>query len=813
MRTFLKELFLAARRLTKASAFVTTSVLILSLGIGGSTAMFSVVDAVLLHKFPFRQPDRLVYLWEKNPALGPAIGERIPASYTNFDEWRKQATDFEAIGGFEDANLNRTDGAEPERIAGARSSPNFFRVLGVSAALGNTFEFAEGDASKSHVVVLSNSYFHERFGGDAAILGRPLTLNNVSYTVVGVLPSNFFLPSTREGGEQRKPDMWIPYDPSDIRDPDRLRMQVIGRLKPGISLAEARAQMAVVASRLEQQSPAVNAGFSSNVFPIYVEDVGSDMRRNLLALLGAVGFVMLVACANIANLMQARALLRQREMAVRKAIGAGRWQLVTQVLSESLLLSIAGAIVGSFLAFGAIKLIVAMKPSGILRPEQIQLNPTVLLFTSLVALLASVAVGIAPALQISRIDANSVLKSASGGQTVGTHPALRKALIVLEVALAMVLLTGGDLMLRSLLAANRVDPGFHPEHMLTMHLSLDPSQYANNQQTAALCRDLTQRISGLPGISAVAFSDGLPLTRIRLMKFLVEDRPTPKRGSEPTADQRGIFSPQYFDVLGLPILHGRNFTQDELDQHLPVIIMNQTLAKKLWPHEDSVGKHIRSVSKSDTSPQWMTVIGVAGDAKQMSIEEPTRPEIMRAMVDYTYLTLSVRTSLDPASATGAVQKEIWSRDKNIPIYDVRSMSDIVDESISERRFESFLLLIFASIAFVLAVVGIYGVMSSLSTQRTQEIGVRMALGAQRSDVLRMVLNEGLRTVLLGVAIGAAAAFLLIRALKDILFGVPPGDPVAYLSVCLSVILAGCIASSLPAIRAAKMDPLKALRYE
>ncbi len=813
MRTFLSDLGLSMRRLKGSPAFIVISILILAMGIGGSTAMFSVVDAVLLNKFPYRAPDRLVFIWERNPALGSLVGERVPTSYSNFREWSKQVTDFEEIAGFEDANLNRTDGSQPERIAGARASANFFRVLGVHANIGNTFDFIESDPGKSHVVLLSNAYFKEHFGGNRAVIGNPVTLNNASYSIVGVLPENFFLPATRGGAEQRKPDMWVPYDLTDLQDQDRRKMQVIGRLKDGVSLQSARAEMSVIGSRLEQQNPGLNAGFGANVFPLYVEDVGQNMRRNLLVLLGAVGFVLLVACANIANLMQARAVSQYKQMAIRKALGAGRWRLISQVLSESLLLSFAGALAGTMFAYGAIKVMVAMKPAGIVRPEQISPNLGVLLFTTSIALLTGIVVGIVPAFQIARVDANSVLKDTSGGRTFGARPTFRKVLVVLEVALALVLLAGGDLMVRSLIAVNRVDPGFRPEDMLTMHVSLDPSKYSNNSQIAALCRDVTQRISSLPGIAAVSFSDGLPMTRIRLMKFLVQDRSLPKRGSEPTADMRGISSPAYFDVLGEPILRGRNFTTDEIEKRLPVIIVNQALAKKLWPEEDAVGQHIRSAAKLDAPPEWLTVIGVSGDTKQASLESETRPEIIRPMVDYTYLTLSVRASLDPGSMTSAVQKQVWSYDKDIPIYDVRSMGEIVDENISERRFESFLLLAFAGFALLLAVVGIYGVMSSLTKQRTQEIGIRMALGAQRKNIVRMILGEGFRLVLVGTAIGATGAFILGRILRELLFGVAPGDPVVYLSMSFLIVAAACVASLLPARRAAGMDPLAALRYE
>jgi len=637
----------AFRLLRRSPVFSAVVVLMLALGIGANTAVFSVVDGVLLRRLPYRDPDRLVMVWEKNPALGASIGERIPASYTNFAEWVRQSNAFEGIAGMEDANLNRTGAGEPERVNGARISPNFFQVLGVTSAIDTTFDSGEQGLRGTQVAILSDAYWESHFGGNRNVVGQSITLNDIPYTIVGVLPAHFYLPSTREGTEQRKPDIWIPYEPAAQRtaqELNRLKIQAYARLRPGISLEQARAEMDVIGKRLEEQNPTLNAGFGVNIFPVYVEDVGKDLRRDLLVLLSAVGLILLIACANLANLVLTRAMSRQKELAIRKALGASRAELIAQMVMESLVLSSIGGLLGLLVARWGIKAILALKPAEILRPEQIHICLPVLLFTTAASILAGMLFGIFPALYVSRTEVITVLKQ--GAQFTRTPPrTMRAALIVIEVSLASVLLIGAGFMIRSLLSVLEVDPGFRADHLLTMHFSMPPDRYSTNEQTAAFCRQALERIAALPGVKTASFADGLPLTRIRLMRFTVEGQPTPKRGSEPTADMRGISSPSYFETLGISLVSGRNFTADEINQNLPVIVINQRLAKKLWPDKDAIGKHIWSVpARAEKDPVQLTVIGVVRDTRQVSLESATRPEITRAMPDYTYLTLAVRSA-------------------------------------------------------------------------------------------------------------------------------------------------------------------------
>ena len=756
-------------------------------------------------------------IWEKNPALGGSIGERVPSAYVNFIEWKRQVTQFEGIAGFEDANFNLTSGPEPERIEGARTSANIFTLFGVKPAVGTSFDSAATDPSKTHVAVITDAFYRSHFAGQANVLGQTLTLNDVAYTIVGILPPEFHLPAAREGQDQHSPKLWVPYDETATQnqaEAKRRKMQVYGRLREGVSLAQARAELDGIAKHLAEQDPAQNAGFGVSVFPVAVENLDQDLRRNLLVMLGAVGFVLLIACANIANLMLTRAAARQKEMAIRKALGAGGGQLISQLLAESLLLSGIGAALGLGLAHYGIKALVALQPAGIARPDDIQMNLSVLLFTIGISIVAGVFFGIIPALQAAQTDVNVFLNQTRGANSGPSSSRMRRGLVVAEVALACVLLVGAGFMMKSMLAVLRVDPGFRADHLLTMKFSMPPSRYASDVQIAAFCRQVEDKVAAMSGVKSVSFSDGLPMTRIRLTRFVLEGQPPPARGSEPTADMRGIFSPGYFDTIGIRLIAGRNFTADELQTKAPVLVMNQTLAKRLWPNESAVGQHLRNVpAKPDAPVIVSTVIGVVADTHQEGLESKTRPEITKAMVDFTQLTFAVRAEGDPESLITAVKSQVWSVDKNLPVYEVRTMEQILDEDTGQRRFQAFVMSVFAGLALVLASIGLFGVLASLVGQRTQEIGIRMALGAQSKDVLRMVINEGVRLVLLGVVMGVGAGIALSRYLASLFFGVSPASPTTYLEVAALMITIALIACLLPALRAIRVNPMTALRYE
>src|SRR3989440_4993057 len=674
MKNFLADLRFGLRMLRKSPGFALTTIAVLALGIGANAAVFSVVDAVLLRSLPLRDPERVVMIWGKNPALGGSIGGRVPSAYGKFLGWQGPAVQFEGIAGFEDANFNLTSGPEPERIEGARASANIFTLFGVKPAVGTSFDSAATDPSKIHVAVITDIFYRSHFGGQGNVLGQTLTLNDVAYTIVGVLPPEFHLPAAREGQDQHSPKLWVPYDETATQnqaEAKRRKMQVYGRLRDGVALAQARAELDGIAKHLAEQDPAQNAGFGVNVFPVAVENLGLDLRRNLLVMLGAVGFVLLIACANIANLMLTRAAARQKEMAIRKALGAGSGRLLSQLLAESLLLSGAGAALGLGLAHFGIKALVALRPAGITRPEDIQLNLTVLVFTMFLSIAAGIFFGIVPALQAARTDVNAFLNQTRGSQAGSSSTRMRRVLVVAEVALACVLLVGAGFMMKSMLAVLSVDPGFRADHLLTMKFSMPASRYANDAQIAAFCRQVEEKIAAMGGGKSVSFSYGLPHPRIRLTRFVLEGQPAPPRGSEPTADMRGIFSPGYFDAVGIRLITGRNFTAEELQTKAPVLVMNQTLAKRLWPNEEAVGQHLRSVpSRPDTPPVVSTVIGIVGDTHQEALESRTRPEITKSMVDFTQLTLAVRAMGDPEALITSVKSQVWWVDKNLPVFEV-----------------------------------------------------------------------------------------------------------------------------------------------
>ena len=813
MQSFWFDLRYGARVLRKSPGFSLIVIAVLALGIGANSAVFSVVDAVLLRALPFRDADRLVMIWEKNPSLGTLIADRVPVALSNFLEWQKRASQFESIGGFEEANFNLTSVAEPERIQGARASRNFFHVFDVAPRFGREFE----SVSEDHVALLSDAFFQRRYGGDQNVLGSTLTMNDIVYTIIGVLPPAFHLPATREGQNQSKPEIWIPYDSTaqtNTTEFNRRKMQVFARLRDGVSLEQARAEMNTIAARMAEEDPTQNAGFGANIYPVYLEDIGHDQQRDLLVVLAAVGFVLLIACANVANLMLSRATARRQEMAIRKALGAGRNRLITQLLAESLLLSALGAGLGLVLAHYGIKILVALQATGINRPESIHLSVPVLIFTALLSVVVATLFGIFPALQAARTEVNSSLNQSRGMQAGASSGRVRQMLVVSEVALACVLLLGAGFMMKSLLAVLRVDPGFKPDHLLTMKFSLPESHYATNEQLAAFCRQVLEKVASTPGVTHASFSDGLPLTRLRMTRFLVEGEEPPPRGSEPTADLRGIFNPDYFETVGIRLIAGRNFAPEDLAEKKPVMVINQSLAKRLWPNESPIGKHLRSVpSKSDMPVVVSTVIGVVGDTHQVSLEEAQRPEITKPMLDYTQLTLALRTEGDPAEMIPAIKRQIWLVDRKIPMFEVATMQQVLRENTSERRFESFLMTIFAGTALLLASVGLYGVLASLVSQRTQEIGVRIALGAQKRSVLCLVLWEGARMVLLGIAIGVAAGVALSRYLSSLFFGVSPVNAATYFEVGLIMLAIALLACVLPAWRALRVNPMVALRYE
>jgi putative ABC transport system permease protein len=805
------------RVLRKNPGFTLAAAITLALGIGANTAIFSVLNAMLLRAMPFRDPQRLVMVWEANPALDSLVAERVQTCLQNFIEWRDQNRVFDGIAFFRYSSFDLTGGDKPEQVKAAPVSPGFFDVLGVRGLLGRTFSAEESEPGKNRVTVLSDALYQRRFGGNPKIVGQSIVMNGANYTVVGVLPRQFHLPSLRGGMEEFKPDVWVPADVDAKRNEASLtdrHLYTFARLKPGVPIERARADMSLIASRLEQKYPQLDRTWRSTVFPLSAEDMGEDMRRTLLVLECAVAFVLLIACANVINLQLTRAAAREKEMAVRVALGAGRWRMARQMLGESLLLSALGGGAGILLAHWAIAGMVALAPADIHHLEDVTLDGGVLAFTLAITVLTGLLFGLAPAILAARQDPNDALRRGGRSGEGGVSARIRRALVVAEVALALVLLAGAGLMIRSLRSVLQLTPGFRSDHLLTLQIDLRDDRYTKPEQAGAFVNELLGRIANLPGMRSAAVVNGLPMETIHMSAFRVEGQPAPAPGQGPVADTRDV-SDEYIATMGMRMAAGRGFTRPEAEKPNPTaMIVNESLARKLWPKQNPLGKALHSSAESGPNAWRRVVVGVVVDTRQLGLDSPPRPEMFfPSRSQFPNLALVVRTGGDPLRMAPAVTAQVWAIDKDQPVHDVLAMDHVVDDSISQRRFNMLLLAIFAATALVMAAVGIYGVLAYAVSRRTQEIGIRMALGAQSSDVLRLIGREGFVLALIGIGIGLAGALALTRLMSSLLFGVSPTDAATFAAVPALLAIVALAACYLPARRAARVHPTVALRYE
>ncbi|HLY15916.1 MAG TPA: ABC transporter permease [Bryobacteraceae bacterium] len=805
----------AFRTLRKNPGFTAAAAITLALGIGANTAIFSVLNAMLLRALPFRDPQRLVMVWEANPALDSLVAERVQPCLQNFLEWREQNRVFDGLAFFRYDSADMTGGDKPEQVANARVSPGFFDLLGVNGMHGRAFRPEESEPGKDHVVVLSDAIYQRSFAGNPSILGQSVALNGARYTVIGVLPRAFHLPTFRGGAEQFKPDVWMPADIDPKRseaDLEERRLYVLARLKAGVTVERARADMALIGRRLAEKYPKLDRTWSVTVFPLRVEDMGPDLRRTLLVLQFAVVFVLLIACANVINLQLSRAAGREKEMAVRVALGAGRWRVARQMLGESLLLGALGGAAGILLAYWAIAGMVALAPADIHRMEDLCIDGGVLAFTLAISALTGLLFGMAPAILAARQDPNDALRRGGRWGEGGVSARLRRVLVVAEVALSLVLLAGAGLMIRSLRSVLQVTPGFRSDHLLTMKMILRQGRYTKPEQGGAFVNDLLDRVDRLPGVQGAAVVNGLPMETIQMRGFRVEGR-TAVAGQEPVADVREV-SHEYIATMGMRLMAGRGFTRAESERANPTeVVVNESLARKLWPNQGPLGQVL--TSSSDSRHPWRrVVIGVVADSRQLGLDSPPRPEMFFPVrQQFRSVVLVVRTAGEPMGMATAVKGQIWDIDKDQPVFETQSMDHVVDDTISQRRFNMLVLAIFAATALALAGVGIYGVLAYAVSRRTREIGIRMALGAQSRDVLRLVGGEGLGLVLTGIVIGLAGALALTRLMASLLFGVSPTDAATFALapvVLAAVALAACY---LPARRASLVEPTVALRHE
>jgi putative ABC transport system permease protein len=810
----LQDLRFAVRSYSKTPGFVVVAILALALGIGANTAMFSALDAVLLRQLPYRDPARLVMIWESNPLVGGFLAERLPACLKDALEWKRQSRLLSDLGYFQQAQVNITGQDQPEQVDSVTTSTNFLDLLGVRPELGRGFTASDSPGKRGAVAIISHTLFERKFAKDPGVIGQTIHVDEAPYTIIGVLPSEFHLPAMWEGFEQKFPDVWLAMSAAGMTEAELEGRDnfVFGRLKDNATLEQFRSEMSSIDRRLLQLYPQMNANFGVNVFPLSVEDVGGVLRRALLVLQFAVGFVLLIACANVANLLLARAAGREKEIAIRIALGAGRWRLARQMLSESLLLSVVAGAAGVALAFAGIQAIRKFAPADNYHLHQLTLDAKVLLFTLAAALLTGLIFGLAPAIQTARQNVNESLGKGGRGGGSGVSGRLRNVLVVSEVALALVLLAGAGLMIRSMASLLSISPGFRTDHLLTMHLNLTAPKYQDEKRVKAFNDELLEHIARVPGVQSVAIGSGLPmLDRISATPFRVQGQPAPADGTGSLTDQTPV-GDGYFETLGMPILRGRSFTRSDAEQSKPaVIVVNEALAKRVSPQGDAVGKVL--LLGGGPNPRALTIVGVKPDTHQMGLDTEVRPELFLPTRALNSMALIVRTADHPLRLTNAVQSQVWAIDRNQPVADVYSMEQRMAEGLAQRRFNMLLFGVFAGLALLLASVGIYGVLAYTVTQRMRELGIRIALGASALNVATLVLRQGLLLAVTGVAIGGAAAFALTRWMESLIFGVSPTDPLTFSAVSMLLVTIALAASYVPARRATRLDPMRSLRIE
>jgi putative ABC transport system permease protein len=822
MTTILQDLRYGARMLLKTPALTAIVILALALGIGANAAIFSVINAVVLRPLPYDHAEQLLFLNERSPVL-----DEMSISYPDFTDWRDQNHVFEKIGVYNRNSYNLTGYGDAERILTAQVSADLFSALRVNTGIGRLFTNDEDKPGAAPVVLLSYALWQRRFGGENSILNQTITLNGKSYTVIGVMPQDFAFPTRVE--------MWVPVgqlsgDPNWQQRGNHPGLYGVARLKPGATQAQAQADMNNIAANLQKQYPDSNTNNGVRIRTLMEVLVGDTVKSTLWILFGAVAFVLLIACANIANLLLARATARRKEMAIRTAMGAGRWRIARQLLTESLLLAIVGGGIGLVIARLTIKWILYVSPTAIPRAREITLDWRVLGFTFGVSVLTGILFGLVPSIQAGEVDVHETLKEAGRG-TSARHW-LRSSLVIVEVATTMVLLIGAGLMIRSFYQLQNVNPGFSYENLTSFTVSLPQRKYTVEEQRAQFFNNLVQEIRALPGVQSVGAASGLPLGNNGWQtSFIVDGRPAPPPGDTPLMEACTV-TPDYFRAMNIPLLRGRYFTDHDDRSFLNgkdlsgmndgeriiagtnVIIIDEEFASRYWPNEEAVGKRIRF--GSDAKAPSLEVVGVVGRVKMEGLDTDSKRVqgyFSYSQVPFWSMTLVIRGKGDPNLLIAAARNQVKAMDPDQPIYNIRTMDEIRGEAVAPQRLNLMLMTIFAGLAFVLAIVGIYGVMSYAVTQRTHEIGIRMAIGAQPRDVFRLILGQGMFLTALGMVAGLLGAFVLTRLMASMLFAVKPTDPVTFAGVALLLAAVALLACYIPGRRATKVDPVNSLRYE
>lgn len=793
----------ALRQLIKAPSFTVVAILTLALGIGACTAIFSVVNVVLLRPLDYPEPDRIVNIRETQLPQFPEFSVSPP----NYLDWEKQTKSYDYMAAFTGSRVNLTGDGEPQQLIGVKATAHYFDVYGVKPTLGRMLLPEEDAQGKNHVVVLSYGFWQRVFGGARDTVGRSIQLNGEPYQVVGVAPLGF--------GVASKVDVWTPmaFRPDETKNDARggHYLNVVGRLKKGVTFAQAKAELEVIAAQLAVQYPDPQKGWGIFMMPLQDYTV-RDVKPVLYTLLGAVGCVLLIACANLANLLLARATARHREISIRAALGAGRGRLIRQLLTESVVLALCGGIAGVILARWGLDALLALAPPNLPRITEIHLDSGVLLFSLALSIVTGLLFGIAPAWLAARADVNEALKQGTRGSTEGgARGRLRSALVVIEVTFALVLLGGAGLLARSFMQLAHVDPGFIPENATLLRLSLPQKKYPEKEQQTTFANALLERVKNLPGVQAVGITHSMPLVGDYVLGFNIEGRPAVDPADMPNTNYYAV-TPDYFRAMGIRLIRGRVFTAQDDAKAPRVAIINETMARQFFPNEDPIGKRINITNGPDA---WREIIGIVGDIKQYGVDKATSAQSYEpfAQVPFTSLNVVIRTTGSSAALLGALRPAVYSVDKDQPVGAIRPLEEIVAESIARQRFAMTLLTIFSAVALVIAAVGIYGVMAYNVVQRTGEFGIRMALGAQQRDVLRLVLTQGGKLIGLGLVIGLVATLGASRAMGSMLFNTSAYDPLTLASITLLLGAVALIACFFPANRATKVNPIEALRTE
>jgi putative ABC transport system permease protein len=801
----IQDLRFGLRMLGKNPGFTAAAVITLALGIGANSAIFSVFDTVLLRPLPYEDPGRLVMVWETNLSRGR---DRNVVSVPNFFDWRNASRSFEQMGAFSTYSVTYNSGDEPERVTAGSAAVGFFATLRARAYLGRVFREADYSSATRDIVVVSYRFWQSRLGSDPGVIGKRLLFESTPATVVGVLSPEFRF-------SFRRTDVWRPwvFDEEDRQNRKSHYLRVVARLKPDVSITQSQAEMDGIATGLAQEHPEWMTGWGVQVVSLH-DEIVREFRPALLVLLGTVSLVLLIACANVANLLLSKATAREKEIAVRLSLGAGRVRLVRQLLTENLLLFLLGGAVGVAAAYWSVESLLTLTPFRIPRAHEIVFDSRIFLFALAIAFLTGVVFGLVPALRAVVADLGSSLKE-SGARSGSSRDRLRGALVVAEIALSLMLLIGAGLLIRSFWRVLEVDPGFDTERALAVTIALPSFKYPETHHYTAFHKELIERYEGLPGVRSVAGVNDLPLGLLGATRsFIIEGRPLLGPGEKVPLPYIFV-TPGYFRTMGIPLLAGRTISERDDAEAPPVLVVNQSMANRFWPDEEPVGQRL---SFEGPEGPWYEIVGVVGDTRQTGLDEPMQGTMYAPYTQNTWnwmrwMSLVLRTDVEPMSLASAARAEVREMDPDLPVLQLRTLEEQVADSVADRRFSLLLLGSFATIALALAAVGIYGVMAYAVSQRAREIGLRMALGARMGEVVALVIRQGMRLVVTGIGLGVAGAFLLTRWMESLLFGVAATDPLTFAGVSLVLAIVAFLANLIPALRASRVDPITALRYE